>query len=428
MKINMVEVSRHYLDLPQIKCHQVGKMAKWINLHQELLEIIFDLCLLPYQIRMRSVCKTWRLILKTPRELPWLMMLPKKNQEEDHRHQDPDARAFFSLSEQKEDHHPDACAFFSLSKQKIHTIHLPEIQGKRCRGSFQNGWLMIIDELDIFLFHPWSKKRLELLHRSTLDFKYHSCIKHLGIPYMKMMRPHRIRKAALSDDCKLMVVVVYESDMVQLAFYRIGDDAWTDIVVPPGPMDVIYHNGQFYCITMWGGVYLVHIENGNSYAKRLTENMKEPFGGLYLVPDMLTDTNIMFVILRERVTRANVHETRDTIHFHIYKFPLGEKGPLDQEKEVVNKLIKVESLGDRVIFLGYNSPITVMASEFPGLKGNCIYFTDDSGASYANGPGDCGVFNVEDGTVEQLFAHGYHPAFAPPIWFATPPYSSYQRD
>ncbi|KAJ8642536.1 hypothetical protein MRB53_004284 [Persea americana] len=145
----------------------VLKMAKWINLHQELLEIVFDLCLLD-QIRMRSVCKSWGLILKNPRKLPWLMMLPKNNQEEDedHRHQDPDARAFFSLSEQKEDHHldSDARAFFSLSKKKIHTIHLPEIRGKCCHGSFQNGWLMIRDKLDVFLFHPLFKKRLELPH------------------------------------------------------------------------------------------------------------------------------------------------------------------------------------------------------------------------------------------------------------------------
>ena len=146
----------------------IAKMAKWINLHQELLEKIFDLCLLPDQIQMRSICKSWRLILKKHSELPWLMMLPKNNQEEeeDHRHQDPNARAFFSLSEQKEDHHPDldARAFFSLYRQKIHTIHLQEIRGKCCYGSFQNGWLMIRDKLDVFLFHPLFKKRLELPH------------------------------------------------------------------------------------------------------------------------------------------------------------------------------------------------------------------------------------------------------------------------
>ncbi|KAJ8642533.1 hypothetical protein MRB53_004281 [Persea americana] len=211
---------------------------------------------------------------------------------------------------------------------------------------------------------------------------------------MRLARAFRIGRAALSNDCKLMVVVVLVFGMpTQLAFSRIGDDAWTEIVVPVPhePVNVIYHNGQFYFISMRGRVYLVHIENGNSYAKRLTEDMKEPFGALYLVPDMLTDTNIMFVIRRNRVV-STVHDTihfvYDTIDFHIYKFHLGEQGPLDQEKEVVNKFIKVESLGDSVIFLGYNSPIMVMAREFPGLKGNCIYFTDDSPASNANGCGD----------------------------------------
>ena len=138
-----------------------------------------------------------------------------------------------------------------------------------------------------------------------MAFEYHSYIKHLGIPSsMKMMRHLQIRmarafrigRAALSDHCKLMVVVVRGSEMsAQLAFSRIGDDAWTEIVVPlpHRPVNVVCHNGQFYCITMWGVVCLVHIQNGNSYAKRLTEDMKEPIGELYLVPDMLTDTNII---------------------------------------------------------------------------------------------------------------------------------------
>ena len=110
-----------------------------------------------------------------------------------------------------------------------------------------------------------------------------------------MARAFEIGWAALSDDCKLVVVVVRGSEMARLAFSRIGDDAWTEIVIPlpHGPVNVVCHNGQFYCITMCGVVCLVHVQNGNSYAKRLTEDMKEPIRELYLVPDMLTDTNII---------------------------------------------------------------------------------------------------------------------------------------
>eukprot|EP00268_Persea_americana_P046256 TRINITY_DN475_c2_g1_i1.p1 TRINITY_DN475_c2_g1~~TRINITY_DN475_c2_g1_i1.p1 ORF type:complete len:101 (-),score=11.19 TRINITY_DN475_c2_g1_i1:105-365(-) len=69
----------------------------------------------------------------------------------------------------------------------------------------------------------------------------------------------------------------------------------------------------------------------------------------------------------------------------------------------------------------------VMASQFSGLKGNCIYFTDNIVDSFYYSPFGCcdlGVFNLEDGTVEELFADRFHPTLSPPLWIASPPYSS----
>ncbi|KAA8522322.1 hypothetical protein F0562_013317 [Nyssa sinensis] len=41
------------------------------------------------------------------------------------------------------------------------------------------------------------------------------------------------------------------------------------------------------------------------------------------------------------------------------------------------KWVKVESLGNRALFLGCNSSFSVEASDITGCKANCIYFTDD---------------------------------------------------
>lgn len=40
---------------------------------------------------------------------------------------------------------------------------------------------------------------------------------------------------------------------------------------------------------------------------------------------------------------------------------------------ILKRFKKVESLGDTVLFLGYNSPIVVMASQFPALKEEITY-------------------------------------------------------
>ncbi|XXG72553.1 hypothetical protein AAC387_Pa07g1622 [Persea americana] len=53
-------------------------MANWIDLFHDVLERIFYFCGIPDHIRLQSVCKSWRSILKNsvPSELPWLICFP----------------------------------------------------------------------------------------------------------------------------------------------------------------------------------------------------------------------------------------------------------------------------------------------------------------------------------------------------------------
>ncbi|KAJ8629765.1 hypothetical protein MRB53_023088 [Persea americana] len=331
-------------------------MANWVHLPQELLERISDFCITPDQIRMQYVCKSWRSILKNiiHPELPWLMMLP--NNEED----------------------PDSRVFYSLSKKKIHAISLPEIRGKRCCGSFQNGWLVTVDEkLDISLFHPWSRKTVNLPNQSTFAEENY----RVGLGPMEEIRDKHIRKVALSDDGS---VVVFIYGIGYLGYCRIGDDASTDIDVNSTMEDVIFHKGQFYSLTKRGAICLIHIEDElYPHGVKLTSGIflsYEHYG--YLVPDILTDR--MFVITRE-VEELHKYPPQKTMHFDIFGVNL-EDGAHNRE---LKKLTKVESLGDRALFLGCNSPIVVLASQFPGLKGNHIYFTDNMVERHYGSPYGC---------------------------------------
>lgn len=353
----------------------------WRDLPEDLLERIFEFCIPPDQIRMQSVCKSWQSILKIRirRQLPLLLMPPKDKQEE-------------------EEEESDTRNFFSLSQQRIHAVHLPEVRRKRCYASFKNGWMLFVDKRkNLSLFHPWSRKKLQLPHK--FNFKY---------------RVEDFRAAAVSDDGNV-VVVVYRPGHLEIC--RIGDKAWSHVQTCMA--DVVYHKGKFYALDRWGFAYLLSIESGfRPVLKRLTYGLSpSPSGILYLVPDILTDS--MFVINR-RLNFTDMedydHVPLEAIHFNIYDTHLGEGAPNEELKEFT----KVESLGDRVLFLGYNSPLIVTASKIPGLKGNRIYFTDngEEGSSCS-----LGVFNVEDGTVEEPFAGRFQPTSMPPIWVASPPYS-----
>ncbi|KAJ8629761.1 hypothetical protein MRB53_023084 [Persea americana] len=85
-------------------------MTNWVDLPNDVLERIFNSCIIPDQIRMQSVCKSWRSILMygIPRKLPWLMTLPNNNNKE----------------EEEEDPPPESRLFCSLSKQEIHTLDM----------------------------------------------------------------------------------------------------------------------------------------------------------------------------------------------------------------------------------------------------------------------------------------------------------------
>ncbi|RYR48717.1 hypothetical protein Ahy_A07g034782 isoform B [Arachis hypogaea] len=65
---------------------------------------------------------------------------------------------------------------------------------------------------------------------------------------------------------------------------------------------------------------------------------------------------------------------------------------------------KVESLGDRALFIGGNSSLSLVAASV-GCLGDCIYFTDDySDFNYddACGKHDLGIFRLWDQGIEPL--------------------------
>lgn len=55
-----------------------------------------------------------------------------------------------------------------------------------------------------------------------------------------------------------------------------------------------------------------------------------------------------------------------TIFFRVYEVDLA-----------AGKLTETKQIGDMALFLGANASLSVQASQFPGVKPNCIYFTDD---------------------------------------------------
>lgn len=125
----------------------------------------------------------------------------------------------------------------------------------------------------------------------------------------------------------------------------------------------------------------------------------------YLV-DAMGDLLLVSRYLEFEIDIEHYLEVCKTVEFRVFRF--------DWDTQ---KWESMTSLDDKVLFLGENSSLALLASDYTGCKGNRIYFTDDySEGNYDNiaGDHDLGVYNLADGSIEPLPCYPLNSHW--PIW------------
>lgn len=206
----------------------------------------------------------------------------------------------------------------------------------------------------------------------------------------------------------------------RLALFKSGDVKWTVIEDMPSPYDdVIFYKGCFYAVDSTGRSVMVDV-GGERVTVRFvadsvfggdTKMLVDGCGELFMVDKFLSvgaeddegiDGDEEFDCMSER-----------TVRFEVFK--------LDKSGE---KWIKVENLGDRIIFLGDFCAFSALSSDFVGCKGNCILFTNlnkvEDGVLKSR---EISVFDLESGSIGPL---GNYPGLSelfwpPPAWISSPP-------
>ena len=101
--------------------------------------------------------------------------------------------------------------------------------------------------------------------------------------------------------------------------------------------------------------------------------------------------------------------TYGTTEFKVFEVDLGG-----------GKWKELKSLGNRALFFGHNSSISVEAFDFSRCRANCIYFTDsylDTYWSILGGGGrDIGIYNMLDGSIEPHYQSESLSHITPPMW------------
>lgn len=376
-------------------------MGDWANMNGDILEeIVRRIELYDDLVRFGCVCSAWHSVAsrKNSRfrsiQMPWLM-LPQQ--------QGTDVRNFY---------HND------LGDDDMCRLELKEISDHKCVSA--GGWLVMNDrDLNMCLFEPVSHTRIQLPHMNTFeDYDY---LVDEGFDMYRIC----LGKAVLCGNpstSDYILMIIY-GNIRRLAFFRPGFKSWILVSSPLAPLrddvprfssfaddyhsfsDAVYHRDrdQFYTVGFAGRVLAVKVRNGSTtpvtevVANLSTVSVYDPVDTPYLV-ELGRD---LLVVLRK-------FDDPTESYYFTYSFIVLH---LDIS---TGSFTKVNSLGDKALFVGLNSSV---ATEASSCKGNSIYFTDDNEIQKDDKLGkDTGIYNLEDGKIEPYYYKDSFHYITPPIW------------
>ncbi|XP_058784132.1 F-box protein SKIP23-like [Vicia villosa] len=367
----------------------------WGNLEPLPLSLIFDkLGERVDHIYFSKVCKNWYFIAKFNYQnrqiqnnvLP-MLMIPTRNK----------IRTKRSL--------------YAISSKRDYDLKLFVPHNKRFCGS-SHGWLAKVDSSSevtlITLLNPFKNAlsirlppiyMMDILRRKT----YYECNVHkVVLSADPTIRPH-----------DYVVVCIYSMRKC-VAFLKAGQKIWTYIDTDHCCFnDAIFYKDLVYVIGRWNNI--VSFDLCNLRKKKVISKVVSLKGGdyahrAYLVKSLEGD----LWLVRKFIGYPDDDEmpSSGAEKFEVYKLEL------DLQSGKLIQMLKLNSLGDNVLFVGDSDSVSMSASYFSNyLKKDSIYYTDDfyedTPKPYPNGPSDMRIYNVKEDKFNQ------HCPFEP--WFRRMP-------
>ncbi|CAL9211236.1 unnamed protein product [Musa hybrid cultivar] len=379
-------------------------MANSSELTIELLGMIYDELSIFDYIRSKAICKQWNSIYKLEHhrppkpQAPWLM-LPGDNN--------------------------STAKFFSIVEKKIYNIPCPEpmIRTRIYIGSC-HGWLTTVDRLcNMYLLNPLTGAQIPLPCVTTLPFvktvhdSQGQIVRFIvGQERNKLslwsMHALFFGKAVLPSapdaDNDFTIMMIYGL-WKNLAFARAGNKAWTSISSPYCYTDIIHHSARFYTINY----------------QRIVEVWKLDE---LAIRHSIINSDLPSHIFLGCICTYDLVESLNNNLMLVYKFQ-NEWSPTDNPKnimcmvfsldELALKWTRVKSLHEQTLFLGKNQSMCLSTVDFPELKQNCIYYTDDIlelRGSYKYTKRHIGIFYLEDEMIGLIDHLGHHLNWPPYLW------------
>nr|TKW01294.1 hypothetical protein SEVIR_8G170300v2 [Setaria viridis] len=280
-------------------------------------------------------------------------------------------------------------------EKKAYTLTLPDppIRTREVIGS-SYGWIITADERsELQLVNPITGDQIALPSVTTIEqvdpifddagtlcnYEYlwytgdHWIHDKPSILDLSKLRDMLFYKAFLSSDPSTgdYFVVLIHNPRCQLSFARAGDNEWTWLPPHTCYEDCQFQGGLLYATTDVGEIHVFDLSAPAVTMKIVLERVKwSASDRVYIVQapsgELLQITRSNGVLEEEYdLDPSTLPNKTNRIKAH--------KVDLTSEKLVV----EVDTLGENVLFIGRNQSLCLCAKEYPQLKPNHAYFTDD---------------------------------------------------
>jgi hypothetical protein len=225
------------------------------------------------------------------------------------------------------------------------------------------------------------------------------------------------------------VVVVSYGMGAFLAFIKAGQKSWTFVNAKYfGFMDILFYKGLVYAVGRYKNLVSFDICNTeDSFDHEVIPNVLSSkddnyyVDRAYLVESLEGD----LFLVGKTIGFPNYDDipsiSNGTEGFEVYKLEL------DLQSGKLIQMIKLDSLGDNVLFVGDSESVSMSASYFSNyLQKDSIYYTDDfydeDPRCYPNGPFDMKIYNIKDGSFSEHFPFESWQKRMPPSLWVIPPF------
>ncbi|XP_047057539.1 putative F-box protein At2g33190 [Lolium rigidum] len=381
------------------------------ELPEDTLITVFGTLEIPDLVRAGAVCTSWRSAYITLREgkhkksqTPCLLYTCKSAGE-------------------------NVACLYSLMEKRVYRLTLPDppIRRRFIIGS-SLGFLVTVDERsEMLLTNPITGEQIDLPSVTTIEH-----VKPIhddrGAVYqyeISDIRNEGFQMPWTSDRCELRnylhfkafvfhdtttgsyIVALIHRPIDLLSFARVGDDKWTWLPPNRNYHDCNYKDGLLYAVTLKGEIHAFDL-TGPAITMKIISCLDEEDLGI---------CDVMYIVQAPWGDMLLVSRSRDIVDSELRVLnAAGMK--LHKVDASTMRLAEIDGLPDHVLFLGHNHSLCLSAKEYPALKGNHAYFTDDNKAisGCKNIRRDIGVLNLGNNSNDDLVSPQLWSNWPAPVW------------